>query len=174
MGTTVWRWDQAEPFGNNPANEDPDGNAIVFDLPLRLPGQRYDAETGLHYNYFRDYDPTIGRYIESDPLGLVAGLNTYAYSRTNPIRYRDEHGLASAEVDCRKLNFPIQPDPCIDSQQCFDNVEKQNIKCNLIKSVFEKIACLKCNDVYQGSCPGKEPDPSCGPQACIPSKDSKG
>jgi len=68
-GTTVWRWDQAEPFGNNPADENPSGLG-AFDLLLRLPGQRYDKETGLHYNYFRDYDPSVGRYGESDPTGL--------------------------------------------------------------------------------------------------------
>jgi len=46
---------------------------------VRFPGQYYDAETGLYYNYFRDYDPSIGRYIESDPIGLMGGLNTYTY-----------------------------------------------------------------------------------------------
>jgi RHS repeat-associated protein len=89
----VWRWDQAEPFGNNPADEDPDANSVAFDLPLRLPGQRYDAETGLHYNYFRDYDPSIGGYGESDPIGLVAGPNTYAYVGQSPIEASDELGL---------------------------------------------------------------------------------
>jgi len=92
-GTTVWRWDQAEPFGNNPADHDPDGNSIAFDLPLRLPGQRYDAETALHYNYFRDYDPSIGRYGESDPIGLDGGLNTYAYGLSNPVLNIDSLGL---------------------------------------------------------------------------------
>ena len=72
----MWRWDQAEPFGNNPADEDPDANSVAFDLPLRLPGQRYDKETGLHYNYFRDYDPGLGIYKQSDLIGLYCGLNT--------------------------------------------------------------------------------------------------
>jgi len=94
-GTTVWRWDQAEPFGNNPADEDPDANSVAFDLPLRLPGQRYDKETGLHYNYFRDYDPSIGRYGESDPIGLRGGLNTYAYVGGSPLRLSDLLGLDS-------------------------------------------------------------------------------
>jgi RHS repeat-associated protein len=89
----VWRWDQAEPFGNNPADEDPDANSVAFDLPLRLPGQRYDAETGLHYNYFRDYDPSIGRYGESDPIGLNGGLNTYAYVGLDPTGKSDPLGL---------------------------------------------------------------------------------
>jgi len=95
-GTTVWRWDQVEPFGNNPADEDPDGNAIAFDLPLRLPGQRYDAETVLHYNYFRDYDPSLGRYGESDPIGLRGGLNTYAYGDGTPIVLADPYGLQAS------------------------------------------------------------------------------
>jgi RHS repeat-associated protein len=88
----VWRWDQAEPFGNNPADENPSGLG-TFDLPLRLPGQRYDAETGLHYNYFRDYDPSIGIYKQSDLIGLRGGLNTYAYGLANPLINVDPEGL---------------------------------------------------------------------------------
>jgi RHS repeat-associated protein len=60
---------------------------------LRFPGQYYDAETGKHYNYFRDYDPNNGRYIESDPIGLKAGLNTYAYAHSNPLAVIDPTGL---------------------------------------------------------------------------------
>ena len=45
------------------------------------------------YNYYRDYNPLIGRYVESDPIGLRAGLNTYLYARGNPISYRDPWGL---------------------------------------------------------------------------------
>ena len=54
---------------------------------------RRDAETGLNYNYFRDYDPQVGRYIESDPIGLMGGLNTYAYVTSNPLWYFDPYGL---------------------------------------------------------------------------------
>ncbi|MGE0373638.1 MAG: RHS repeat-associated core domain-containing protein [Gammaproteobacteria bacterium] len=89
----MWRWDQAEPFANNPADEDPDANSVAFDLPLRLPGQRYDQETGLHYNYFRDYDPTLGSFKQSDPIGIKGGLNTYAYAQHDPIRLIDGDGL---------------------------------------------------------------------------------
>lgn len=81
---TVWKWDQQEPFGSNPADENP-SNLGAFDLPLRLPGQYYDKETGLHYNFFRDYDPSLGRHEESDLIGLAGGLNTYSYVRSNPL-----------------------------------------------------------------------------------------
>ena len=58
-----------------------------------FPGQYYDAETGRNYNYFRDYDPKIGRYIESDPIGLEGGMNTYSYVAENPLITSDSHGL---------------------------------------------------------------------------------
>ena len=88
----VWRHDQAEPFGNNPPDENPSGLG-TFEFPLRDKGTYADAETGLHYNYFRDYDPSLGTYKQSDLIGLRGGLNTYAYGYSKPLRFVDPDGL---------------------------------------------------------------------------------
>lgn len=88
----VWRWD-SDPFGTTLANSDPDGDGTEFSFGLRFPGQYYDEETGQHYNYYRDYDPTTGRYVQSDPIGLKGGLNTYSYVGSAPTMFFDEYGL---------------------------------------------------------------------------------
>lgn len=80
----LWRWD-SNPFGEATPNQNPDGNGASFVLNLRFPGQYFDAGTQCHYNYFRDYDPAIGRYIQSDPVGLEGGLNTFTYVFNNPL-----------------------------------------------------------------------------------------
>jgi RHS repeat-associated protein len=89
-GVVRWRWD-GEPFGGGTVIDNPSG-AGVFEFNLRFPGQIAMAETGLQYNYFRDYDPSTGRYIQSDPIGLGGGLNTYAYVSGNPITNVDPTG----------------------------------------------------------------------------------
>ncbi len=91
----VWRWDNTDPFGANLANENPSGLG-AFQFNLRFPGQYYDQETGLHQNYFRDYDPSTGDYIQSDPIGQNGGINTYAYVRGNPLFFSDEFGLQAS------------------------------------------------------------------------------
>lgn len=77
-------------------------------MNLRLPGQYYDAEAGLHYNYFRDYEANTGRYIESDPLALKGGISTYSYVFGDPLTLIDLAGLV-VEVRCRTIGSPHNP-----------------------------------------------------------------
>ena len=86
-----WRW-LSEPFGINAAETNPSGlGDLAFNL--RMPGQYFDQESGLFYNYFRNYDPSRGAYTQSDPIGLAGGINTYAYVGGNPLSYTDPLGL---------------------------------------------------------------------------------
>jgi len=91
-----WRW-LAEPFGATAPETNPLGLG-VFTQNLRFPGQYADAESGLWYNYFRNYDRSIGRYTQSDPIGLRGGLNTYAYVGGNPLGFVDPLGLYTEVV----------------------------------------------------------------------------
>ena len=70
----------------------------TFEMNLRLPGQVYDAQTELHYNYWRDYDPRLGRYTTPDPLGLDGGMNPYAYAANNPLTNVDPLGLYQSDI----------------------------------------------------------------------------
>ena len=101
----VWRWElSGEAFGDSAPNQDPDGDATPFVFDLRFPGQRYDSATGLNYNYFRDYDAATGRYVQSDPIGLGGGINTYGYVGGNSLIGSDPRGLQ------RVLRFlPVSP-----------------------------------------------------------------
>jgi RHS repeat-associated protein len=91
-GAVVWSADFDE-FGRASITtppSSPERATIVSNL--RLPGQIEDAETGLHYNFRRYYDPAIGRYITSDPIGIAGGLNRYVYAGANPTRSVDPTG----------------------------------------------------------------------------------
>lgn len=101
----VWRWDH-DPFGNGVPNEDPDGNGLSLRFNLRFPGQYFDSETGLHYNYLRDaYDSATGRYTQSDPIGLNGGVNTYAYASGNPVGGVDPLGLDWIRYDGQNVQW---------------------------------------------------------------------
>lgn len=89
-GAVVWRW-TSDAFGNGVANENPLGGT-QFAFNQRFPGQQFDTETGLYYNNARYYDPQVGRYITSDPLGLAGGMGTYSYANLSPTTVYDDSG----------------------------------------------------------------------------------
>lgn len=92
--TLVWNWSLlGEAFGSGLPSEDPDQDGLIQRFDLRFPGQRSELENGLNYNYFRDYDPSTGRCVESDPLGLAGGSSTYGYVSGQPVRLSDPLGL---------------------------------------------------------------------------------
>ena len=107
----VWVADD-EPFGKAKL-----GVLNSINLDSRFPGQYFDRETNLYYNYFRDYDPSIGRYIESDPIGLDGGINTYAYVEGNPLKGIDPTGLIAVHGNWCGPNwtgghkYPYSPHP---------------------------------------------------------------
>ncbi|WP_227815936.1 RHS repeat-associated core domain-containing protein [Nitrogeniibacter aestuarii] len=87
-----WRW-TSPPFGDLAPAEDPSGlGKVTFNL--RFPGQYYDRESGLFYNWNRFYHAGTGRYLQSDPIGLDGGWNTYGYVGGDPLGYADPRGLA--------------------------------------------------------------------------------
>lgn len=130
-GATVWRWDNTEPFGNSMPNDDPDGDSVPFVFDLRFPGQYFDLETGLNQNYYRDYDPNIGRYTESDLIGLSGGLNTYLFVAADPLSLVDPRGLFSlggssssgGSNDCQAPRLPC------------------NVACAAVENAEERCKC---------------------------------
>jgi RHS repeat-associated protein len=121
-----WRWDNTEPFGNSHA----DSPLGIPGYNLRFPGQYFDQETGTHYNYHRDYDPRIGRYIESDPIGMLGGINTYVYVTNKPLARTDILGLKGCGTGWSE---PITPNlwfgSCCDAHDdCYDDCKNRPTK----------------------------------------------
>jgi RHS repeat-associated protein len=101
----------------------------VFRFDARFPGQWFDVETGLFQNGYRDYDPRTGRYVQSDPIGLGGGWNSYAYVGGNTVNLIDPEGLMSPREFIRivylmalfhfdKRPPPDLPPPPNQSQTC--------------------------------------------------------
>jgi len=88
--TIIWEATY-KPFGEALAN-----SKSEVEQNLRFPGQYYDQETGLHYNWHRYYDPKTGRYLTPDPIGLRGGINPFVYVLNNPVNAIDPLGLMSA------------------------------------------------------------------------------
>ena len=110
--------------------------SCILQMHCRAEGQWFQPESGLHQNWMRDYDPTTGRYLQADPLGLVDGASLYGYALQNPGRWTDPRGEAVTLL-CRRLEggvgdllglFPygrhcavfVHDTTC---DMCFDDVE---------------------------------------------------
>jgi RHS repeat-associated protein len=98
-----WTW-LSDPFGTTATNENP-AAVGTFKYNLRFPGQIADSQAGLSQNMYRDLDPATGRYIESDPLGFIAGHGTYSYVGSNPTNFIDPFGLDA--IDIRYDYYPV-------------------------------------------------------------------
>jgi RHS repeat-associated protein len=96
-GLLVWSWD-GEPFGASPPVSGPGPQGAPFKYGLRFPGQYFDEETGYHHNGWREYIPELGRYAQSDPIGLAGGLNTYLYAYGNPLSVLDANGQVGEQL----------------------------------------------------------------------------
>ncbi|UCV27889.1 RHS repeat-associated core domain-containing protein [Ferribacterium limneticum] len=106
-GKIVWRW-EPDGYGRTQPNEDPDGDGKKLTLNVRFPGQYFDRESGLHYNWHRYYSPKIG-YISPDPIGLAGGPNPYTYANQNPLNRTDPKGLLAG---CPAGQVPNQSGRC--------------------------------------------------------------
>ncbi|MFG6004158.1 contractile injection system protein, VgrG/Pvc8 family [Salmonella enterica subsp. enterica serovar Pomona] len=104
-GTLVWAG-YIRGFGENAA--DISNSGAYFHQPLRLPGQYFDDETGLHYNLFRYYAPECGRFVSQDPIGLKGGINLYQYA-PNPLSWIDQLGLTTEEITLKPGEILVNP-----------------------------------------------------------------
>jgi len=112
----VWKG-QLKPFGETRVEIEAITNH------QRFPGQRFDIESRLYYNYFRDYDPTTGRYMQSDPIGLGGGVNVYSYALANSVNKFDLFGLATYQCTRRLNNVPFRVGPLFHQFVCIGNTK---------------------------------------------------
>jgi RHS repeat-associated protein len=157
-----WRWDLlGSAFGEHVAETLVPGKSV----PLRYPGQYFDAESGLSHNYRRDYEAATGRYVESDPIGLEGAWATYEYAGSAALDFTDPDGLlrrrGSGGMSCGgsgldDLYCPDLPDTC--DSRCACKHRKAIRKCTLANprcledARHELVECLS-------TCPSREPGP---------------
>ncbi len=153
----VWRWEQTEPFGSDRPNEDPGNTGTTFTCNLRFPGQYFDLETGQSYNVFRDLDPLIGRYVESDLIGLRGGINTYAYVLNSPLRSTDmlglDNGCGAEGVWYSRFipNYRFE-DCCNRHDDCYDDCKNKPLKYECDQDFWDCIKDKCKNATFVGLC----------------------
>ena len=157
----VWRWDlNGEAFGATAPNQDPDLDGTNFVFNLRYPGQRYNGATGLNYNYFRDYDASTGRYVESDPIGLLGDISTYGYAEQTPLLLFDRNGLQAACGGDPHRNCPYKGryQPCCQQyyadKSSFGNWARYQICKRPIDNSCSKAPSICCNADFQACANG--------------------
>jgi RHS repeat-associated protein len=145
MQQTVWR-SRFEAYGKAVVDDDADGDGAAITYNQRFPGQYFDQESGLHYNYKRDYDPAIGRYIQTDPIGLDGGTNTYGYVHGNPITFSDPTGeIAPAAVAIRLAIAAAWRGLQRAIQRCAGNPACRCRAFNAAYHALQAIGCNACN-----------------------------
>ena len=152
QGNLVWKA-AYDPFGKAQIDQ---SSTIINNF--RFPGQYYDAESGLHYNWHRYYDPRTGRYMTADPIGLRGGLNRYVYVNANPIRFGDSRGLDKPGCSVDGISAGLKKilesmpcgrrccavhDECYKNNQCTQNSWGANICLGKIGPLVSK--CARCN-----------------------------
>lgn len=161
----VWRWNlSTTAFGDHAPLGNPDGDAHTYTLNLRYPGQYFDAESGLHYNYFRDYEPGTGRYVQSDPIGLSGGVSTYAYAGGNPANNFDPTGqYCVSHLGSTLCHYPGGPMFIVPTPADFpERIDSRGIRNALLYHGYEVSRDIKCKDpvsVMQGLINRPTPDP---------------
>ena len=144
---TIWEI-EARPFGDSATITG------AGSLNLRFPGQYFDAETGLHQNWHRDYVSSLGRYIQKDPIGLDGGINLFVYVLNSPTTKIDPRGLDSPGCDVPQWAKAITEantcflECCAVHDKCYRN---NNCSCkswgwNFAGPLGRLDPCVRCND----------------------------
>jgi RHS repeat-associated protein len=155
-----WSW-ASDPFGTSIPNENP-SSLGVFSYILRFPGQQFDAVVELHYNYFRDYDPRVGRYVQSDPIGIEDDLNTYAYVHSRSLSEIDPFGLGRGAINPERSSgkicgsgwsFTLTPESyrgqvfftevCRRHDKCYDTCGKGKAECDHALLEDARASCFR-------------------------------
>lgn len=131
-GQAVWQWPYSAFGHNSPSGVLQAGTSSAGQTPplkatkpqvvlnLRYPGQYFDEESNLSYNYFRNYDARTGRYTQFDPIGLRGGWNGYAYVDNSPLTKTDPNGLQALPTPWGPMPAPVVPTPSAPSPGGYD------------------------------------------------------